>query len=337
MKKILIVEDEAFAVMSLKYYLEEQGFSCTTAATEAEALSEYSSFCPDFILMDVSLADGSDGISAAEKIIPIVFLVIISLFTNCTTSTFTDKSSDEFMAYLKNEITNKSDGNAALILVENGEIYDSYYFSKGSPVNSDTLFQIASISKFVTTVGILKLVEQGHIDLDFPVSEYLTSWQLPESKFDNNKVTIRRLLSHTGGLIDGLGYKGFYENEDVQSLEDSLTFAKDRFWTKGITKVGIEPGTRFKYSGGGFTLLQLVIEEVTDKSFNSFMKSEIFEPLDMDSSTFIKEDAEKMNLSECFTNTGKIVEYMKFTSLSAASLFISSADMYKFIKLFLKN
>ncbi len=79
MKKILIVEDEAFAVMSLKYYLEELGFSCATAATEAEALSVYFSFSPDFVLMDVSLADGSDGISAAEKIlqkarVPICFM-----------------------------------------------------------------------------------------------------------------------------------------------------------------------------------------------------------------------------------------------------------------------
>ena len=68
----------------------------------------------------------------------------------------------------------------------------------------------------------MKLVEQGQLDLDKPIDDYLTRWHLPESEFDNRKVTIRRLLSHSAGLVDDLGYNGFGPIETIQTLEESL-------------------------------------------------------------------------------------------------------------------
>ena len=73
----------------------------------------------------------------------------------------------------------------------------------------------------------MKLTELGKINLDTPVNHYLKRWQLPPSKFDNEQVTARRLLSHTAGLTDELGYSGFEKKESVQTLEESLTKAKD--------------------------------------------------------------------------------------------------------------
>ena len=73
----------------------------------------------------------------------------------------------------------------------------------------------------------MKLVDNGQLDLDAPVSNYLTRWQLPPSPFNNQEVTVRRLLSHTAGLTDGLGYSGFEEGHPLQSLEQSLTKAAD--------------------------------------------------------------------------------------------------------------
>jgi CubicO group peptidase (beta-lactamase class C family) len=68
---------------------------------------------------------------------------------------------------------------------------------------------MASISKWVTSWGVMALVRQGRLGLDVPVSLYLTRWQLPPSEFDNDGVTVRRLFTHMAGLIDGLGYLGF--------------------------------------------------------------------------------------------------------------------------------
>ena len=136
-------------------------------------------------------------------------------------------------------------------------------------------------------LGIMKLVEDGKLDLDAPVSKYLTRWQLPPSEFNNEAVTVRRLLSHTAGLTDGLGYSGFETGTAVQSIEQSLTKASDSDeGSTGAVYVGIEPGSEFKYSGGSYTLLQLLVEEVSDHSFASFMKESIFEPLGMIHSTF---------------------------------------------------
>ena len=116
----------------------------------------------------------------------------------------------------------------------------------------------------MTAWGVMVLVENGEIDLDRPVSEYLTRWQLPDSDFDHSGVTVRRLLSHIAGLSDGLGYDGFDRPEDVQSTEDSLTRARDASpGNAGVVILGSEPGSEWNYSGGGYTILQLLIEEVS--------------------------------------------------------------------------
>jgi CubicO group peptidase (beta-lactamase class C family) len=153
------------------------------------------------------------------------------------------------------------------------------------------LFQMASVSKWVTSWGVLALVQQGRLELDAPVSRYLTRWRLPPSEFDNDGVTVRRLLSHTAGLTDRLGYFGFPPGTPAQSLEDSLTYATDHTpIADGHARVGYAPGSRWLYSGGGFTLLQLLIEEVTHDRFAHFMQQTVLDPLGMTRSTF-DEDA----------------------------------------------
>ena len=107
------------------------------------------------------------------------------------------------------EIDKTRRGNVAFVLIEDGKVFDEHFTSVGQPVDRDTLFQVASMSKWITAWGVMTLVEAGTLDLDAPVSTYLTRWSLPKSEFDNGGVTVRRLLSHTAGLTDGLGYGGF--------------------------------------------------------------------------------------------------------------------------------
>ncbi|MEP2380789.1 serine hydrolase domain-containing protein, partial [Parasphingorhabdus sp.] len=163
--------------------------------------------------------------------------------------------------------------------------------------------------------------------------KYLTRWQLPESEFDHTGVTVRRLLSHTAGLDDRLGYNGFDKKADVQTLEASLTRAKDASPGKsGIVQVGIEPGSEWKYSGGGYTLLQLVIEEVSGRSFANHMKARVFDPLGMTRTTFDHDEAIAMGLAENFTLDGDTEAFRRYTALAATSLFTSPADMAKFVE-----
>jgi len=208
-------------------------------------------------------------------------------------------TSQSFIAAIDNEINKQFVGNFAMAILKDGIVEHEKFHSAGKPVDRNTVFQVSSLSKWISAFGIMKLVEDGKLDLDAPVSKYLTRWQLPPSEFNNEEVTVRRLLSHTAGLTDGLGYSGFETGTPVQSIEQSLTKASDA--DEGITGavyVGIKPGSEFKYSGGGYTLLQLLVEEVSDRSFASYMKESVFEPLGMIHSTYVWDDSTNYLLAE---------------------------------------
>lgn len=224
-------------------------------------------------------------------------------------------------------------GNAAMVLIKDGKVFDEHYRSIGAPVDRDTLFQVASMGKWVAAFGVMKLVEEGKLDLDAPVSRYLTRWSLPPSAFDNNKVTVRRLLSHTAGLTDGLGYGGFPPGRPVQALESSLTRAVDASpGAGGSVRVGQEPGAGFEYSGGGYTLLQLLIEEVSGQSFSAYMKSAVFTPLGMTRSTYDVDTRPPGNVAAFYDAAGKPAVHYRFTSLAATSLYTSAGDMTRFLQ-----
>lgn len=238
-----------------------------------------------------------------------------------------------FLAAANAEIDARSHGNTAFVLLEHGKPVGSHFVSKGKPVNGDTLFQVASLSKWITAMGVMKLVEEGKLDLDAPVSKYLKRWKLPDSKFDNSKVTVRRVLSHTAGLTDGLGYAGFEPGKKVQTLEESLTRTADASpGASGLVRVGIEPGTKFKYSGGGYTMLQLIIEDVTGRDFNEFMRAEILVPFGMTHSTFVLDALPNPDVAEIYDTDGSFATHYKFTALAAASLYTCTSDLMHFIQ-----
>ncbi|WP_262909316.1 serine hydrolase domain-containing protein [Mucilaginibacter daejeonensis] len=140
---------------------------------------------------------------------------------------------------------------------------------KQKPVASETIFNIGSISKLVSAWGFMQLTEKGFIKLDDPVDQYLTRWHLPESEFDRSRVTLRRILSHTAGLSVH-GYGGSDQGLPLLSLEESLNGKTKR---NGETVHLIsEPGTKWDYSGGGYTLAQLLLEERTNQSFATYIK-----------------------------------------------------------------
>lgn len=247
-------------------------------------------------------------------------------------------TSDGFIEAVKQKTQNEFVGNFAMATLENGKISNEYYISKGASVNKNTVFQLASLSKWISAFGILNLVEEGKLDLDTPVSKYLTRWHLPENGFNNDSVTVRRLLSHTAGLTDQLGYSGFEHIEDAQSIEESLTKASDRDeGISGEVKVGIEPGTEFKYSGGGYTLLQLIVEEVSGQSFSEYMRSSVFLPLGMKNTSYQWEDISNNHLAEFYNADGSVAKHYRYTSLAATSLYSSISDLQIFFNANLNN
>src|SRR5215471_9968763 len=150
-------------------------------------------------------------------------------------------------------------------------------------VTPHTLFQAASISKSVTAFAALRLVQQAKLSLDEDVNLKLVSWKVPDSEFTKNeKVTLRRLLSHTAGMtVPSLGgYKaGEYMPTTVQVLNGEKS-------SNEPVRVDRVPGKEFRYSGGGYVVVQQLMMDLTGKSFPVLMHDLVFEPLGMAHSTF---------------------------------------------------
>jgi CubicO group peptidase (beta-lactamase class C family) len=152
----------------------------------------------------------------------------------------------------------------------------------GQPVTSATRFQAASVSKPVTAWGVLRLVEQGRIGLDEPVVNHLRRWRPPPSPFQAEAITVRRLLSHTAGLSVH-GYAGQTLDRPLPTIEASLAGEGGGSFPVELLDT---PGRRWLYSGGGYSVLQLLVEELTDRPFAEFMQTEVLGPLNMTASSF---------------------------------------------------
>lgn len=139
----------------------------------------------------------------------------------------------------------QSKGNLALVLLRQGAVYAEQYTPSIDPVDRDTRFPLASMSKWFTACAVLHLVQSGRVDLDAPISTYLTQWQLPAGPFDPRQVTIRRLLSHTAGLTDGLGFGDYLPSESLPSLPETLRHPRASSDSAVAIAVGRPPAADF--------------------------------------------------------------------------------------------
>lgn len=150
------------------------------------------------------------------------------------------------------------------------------------PIDTETVFSVGSVSKVGAAAATLRLVDADRLDLDRDVNEYLASWQVPEHEFDE-AVTLRRILSHTAGLT----VHGFRDYQPGAELPTTVQILRGSGPSQSPPVfVDIPPGSQFRYSGGGVTVEQLVIEETMDGDFPSAARELVFEPLGMTRSTY---------------------------------------------------
>jgi CubicO group peptidase (beta-lactamase class C family) len=154
-----------------------------------------------------------------------------------------------------------------------------------APVDSETLFQAASVSKPVAALAALRLVEEGTLGLDEDVNTRLTSWKVPANEFTAaQKVTLRRLLSHSAGMtVHGFG--GYSAFDPIPTLLEVLDGVPGKSNSEPI-RVVITPGAQFEYSGGGYCVVQQLLMDVTGKPFPDLMRTAVLAPLDMQRSTY---------------------------------------------------
>ena len=161
-----------------------------------------------------------------------------------------------------------------------------YGFADGAHKNlvtPETLFQAASISKPVSALAALRLVQDGKLDLDEDVNIKLRDWKVPENEFTKEqKVTLRRILSHTAGLTVH-GFPGYASREVLPTTIQILNGEKPAN-TEPI-RVDTVPGTQWRYSGGGYVVMQLLLTDVTGKKFPQLVNDLVFQPAGMTHST----------------------------------------------------
>lgn len=193
---------------------------------------------------------------------------------------------DDFTRYLDKQVLALMDWynipGASVALVIDGEYkwskaYGYADIDQKKAMRVDAICRAESISKPVTAWGVMKLVERGLINLDDPVQHYLKDFSLPKSEYNLNEITIRRLLSNSGGIPLGKLGEEYSPNSERPSLRQYLT--------KEVRLIH-EPGSTFEYSNPGFNMLELLIEDVTGRDFNDYMVNEVLLPLEMYNSSY---------------------------------------------------
>jgi CubicO group peptidase (beta-lactamase class C family) len=199
-------------------------------------------------------------------------------------------------------------------------------------VTEQTVFQTASMSKFVNAVAMMKLMESKKIRLNEDINNFLTSWKFPYNKnIDTNPITIRQLLSHTAGLSTH-GFNGYKNSNNlptiIQILEGSKPANSDKVEQ-------IQPQNKeFKYSGGGVTISQLILMENSNLSYESFLNTNIFEPLKMSKSFYSTEfDKYPKDLAFGQKGNGRNLKnnYNLYPESAAAGLWTTPTNLSKLI------
>ncbi|MBO3463345.1 beta-lactamase family protein [Aetokthonos hydrillicola Thurmond2011] len=201
-----------------------------------------------------------------------------------------------------------------LAIIRNRELFWSHGFGVTNKytkksVTNDTIFAAASLSKPLLAYAALKMVEQGKLDLDAPLTDYTAKPYISDPRI--KLITTRRVLSHTTGFPNWSG-------------DDPL-------------KIEFSPGTRFSYSGEGYIYLQKVVEEITQQPLNEYLHSSIFVPSGMDSSSLIWESGYQATASDGHDRQGKPTPMSKPKRASAAgSLRTTASDYAKFLMMMMQ-
>ena len=203
----------------------------------------------------------------------------------------------------------------------------------GDTVTPDTLFQAASISKPVAAMAVLKAVQDGKFTLDQDVNSILTSWRVPASEHTARQpVTLRGLLSHTSGTDDGFGFPGYKPGAPVPTLVQILNGEPPS--NVGKVLVARPPLTAVKYSGGGVTLVQLLMIDALKRSFPDHMRDTVFAPLGMTHSAYEQplSPARDKTAARAHDRTGaaRDVKWHVYPELAAAGLWTTSPDLARF-------
>jgi len=261
------------------------------------------------------------------------FAAVICILLAVSTGARADQIDD----FVTQQMQKRNIRGLSLAVIENGRIVKAkgYGFTdrvSRNPVTTETLFQAGSVSKAVSAVGALRLVEQGRLSLDEDVNRRLATWKLPDSPLTKDeKVTLRRILSHSAGLTVH-GFPGYAVDAPRPTLVQVLN--GERPSNTPAIRVDVAPGSQWRYSGGGYTILQQMMIDVTGKSFPDQMRENVIEPLGMRDSTFeqpLPPGKARATASGYFPEARPVPgRWHVYPEMAAAGLWTTPSDLARF-------
>ena len=201
------------------------------------------------------------------------------------------------------------------------------------PVTAQTLFEAGSISKSLNAVGVLKLAQTKKLNLFADINQYLTSWKFPYSAVAKGRhITMANLLSHTAGLTVH-GFPGYETGKPLPGIVQILDGKKPA--NSPAVRSEFEPGLKFQYSGGGITIAQLMVMDITHQPYAQYMFDNVLKPLGMLNSTYAQPpvNIKPELLAAGYDETGKAIasKYHVYPEQAAAGLWTNPTDLSKFI------
>lgn len=202
--------------------------------------------------------------------------------------------------------------------------------ASGRHVTEQTRFQAASISKPVTAMAALSLVQTGKLSLDEDVNLHLTAWKLPGNKFTaQRKVTLRALLSHTAG-IGVHGFLGYPADKPIPSLLELLDGKAPA--NSDPVRVETLPGSVWSYSGGGYEIVQLLLTETSREPFDQFVQHTVLDKIGMHESRFTLPDEWEAVASHAYLADGSVVpgKWHRYPEMAASAMWTTPSDLARF-------
>ena len=258
-------------------------------------------------------------------------------FLGCATAAPSATRPDDLDAFVTAQMAQRHIPGLSLAIIQDGRIVEARAYGVTEaggtqPVTTSTLFQAGSISKSVAALGALHLVEQRRLSLDADVNATLTTWKLPASALTATKlVTLRELLSHTAGLTVH-GFPGYAVDAPMPTLVQVLDGVPPA--NTAPIRVETAPGTRWNYSGGGYTVMQQMIIDVTGQPFPEFMRQTVLAPIGMTHSSYeqpLPPDLASATASGHYPRGQRVKgRWHVYPEMAAAGLWTTPTDLARF-------
>ncbi|MGE8525075.1 serine hydrolase domain-containing protein [Chryseobacterium rhizosphaerae] len=272
----------------------------------------------------------------------ILYLLIVTLIMlSCQTSNhvLTSKKNYSFLTdslHIDQQLEKYKLPGFSLVVFENYQIVYSDQVGVKSmdskeKLDENTAFSTASITKPITALLCHILEEKGLINLNDPIDKYLKRWHLPKSKFtENNSPTWKQFFNHTSGTNQG-GFADYYEGDVIPTIQQSLLGQIPRY-NKEIEFL-FTPGTDFEYSGGGYVIIQMALEDTFNRPIGDLAKEYIFSPLGLKNTTMTQpnEKGFLMNAARVHDKDGKVIKTgLPITpQIGASGVWSTPADLAK--------